>query len=104
MRLEVKLEFFINNIDKKVYVFKIEQVDIGNKKQDIRSKAISISMALFNYINENKIDMLYNIHEISTSQRFKIFIYIFCNEQTKENLVNYLFLPNKIDEVNHLIF
>ena len=47
------------------------------KKTDIRKKSMEISKILFDLIISNKLDIFYYIQEITTSERFKIFLYMF---------------------------
>lgn len=99
MKIEIKFEFLTNIIDKHVFVFKIEQIDRDNKKSDIRKKSLDISRILFDLIVINKLDMFYYTQEIQTSQRFKIFIYLFCSEPLKNEIYFKYLRPNRITGV-----
>ncbi|MCQ2819932.1 MAG: hypothetical protein MJ252_21920 [archaeon] len=99
MKIQLRFELMINNFDKKIFVFKLEQLDNTNKKSDIRNICQRISKEIFDKMLIEKLDMFFFLHEALASQRFKIFFYLFCSDKTKEDIQKNIFKDHCITEV-----
>lgn len=99
------MEFYISANNKNAYVFKIEQIDKDNKDIDIRLASLDLSKFLFNLILKNQFDFFFFFQEIRAPKRYKIFFYLCCSQETKDELIkSNIFKFYKISEVIFISF
>lgn len=86
MRLELNFELISNSLNKKIFIYKIEQNQKQNKKEDIRDTIRRISYRLYTQFIKNDYDILYYAEYIYIDYTFKIFLFLVCEEEIN-NLV-----------------
>ena len=95
MKIEFKIEFLTNSFDKYVYVYRLDQSSRYHNKQDIREKAKDISLLLFSYILQNKLEIFFYKEEDYKNQNLRIYFYL-CSDIENHKLINQNILKKEI--------